>query len=139
MDDSEKDFKEPSQQALDTIKFNKDEIAAAARIAALQSMPICLAQGEQTTLNKQMYLVIDAIEELITEAIDEQEPNVIKLEGIYKIEIALGEHFGEGISDREKNRYQLNVDISIPLEFVGLYFAPQNYPAAKRLAKKWLA
>jgi len=129
--------KEPSKFVQDTIDYNSEDIFRAARMSALQAMPICLAQGLQTTLQKQTELIEDAIQDLVRKAIDEGEICATNMVGIYKIDINLGEHVGEGISDKEKNVFQLDIEISIALEWVNVQFHPDHYAKGKRIAKKW--
>jgi len=122
--------------ARDTINFNKDDIMAAARNAALQAMPINQAHGINTTLQNEIYLIADAIEEMIRRTIDQKELGSGESVGIYRIDVNLAQHFGEGIGDKEKNVFQIDVDISIPLEVMNVYFPPNHYTAAKRMAKR---
>ena len=127
---------EPSQAAIDIISYNRSEIDTIARVSALKAIPICLAEGQQTTVSAQSELLVESIEEMIRRLIDGNSCAEIESVGIYKIEIVLAKHFGEGISEREKYVYQVDIDVSIPLDYINLYFHPKQYTVMKRRAKK---
>lgn len=127
---------EPSQATIDLISYNRSEIDTIARVAALKAMPICLAEGQQTTVSSQSELLVESIEELIRRLIDGNSCAEIESVGTYKIEVVLAEHFGEGISEKQKNVYQVDIDVSIPLDYTNLYFHPKQYTVMKRRAKK---
>lgn len=125
-----------SEMASETIEYNKEQIWEAAWYAALQSMPIMLARGILTDVHKQTSLLQEKIEEVLAYAIDERESWHEDTVDIYTVKVSLAQHFGSEITHRNRNVYQLDVDVSVLLNDGNFYFAPQHYPAAKRWGEK---
>jgi hypothetical protein len=127
--------KEPSSVCAAVLAYNEDEIWRIARYSAMQAMPLLLARGEDTSLSKETVLLKDTISEMIRGMVDEKEEYPIEQPSLYKIEIHLAKQFGEGISDRAKNEFVLDIDVTIPLEFESILFPPEHYKIIKKMAK----
>jgi len=129
--------KAPSQMVLDTIEHNAERIRLVARYSAMQAMPMILARGEQTTLQEQENALRETIGELVRRAIDDGGGHEQDNCGVFCIEVAIAEQLGEEFTDKAKNLYVVEVDISIPLEYTVIEFPPQHYTKGKKVAEKW--
>jgi len=121
----------------DTIEYNSERIRLLARYSAMQAMPMILARGDQTTLDEQERAIRETIGELLRRAIDDGGGHEQDNTGLFCIEVAVAEQVGGNFSDRAKNLYVIEVDISIPLEYTLIEFPPHQYAKGKKVAEKW--
>lgn len=100
-------------------------------------MPVILATGEQTTIAQQEQQLRDTVAELVRRAIDDGHGHAQDNCGIFSIEVMIARRDGETYSDRTKNLYVLEADISVPLEFASIECSKAHYSKLKKVAQKW--